>query len=553
MLTGRLELLETLRQTNGLSGFIHPKESPHDLFHVGHAGTALSQALGLAKQRDILNEERYIVSVIGDATLTCGMSLEALNNMSRDLSKFIVILNDNEMSISKNVGAITRILSRLLSNPLTNRLYQEIDHLVKRVPGYGNFLSEKGHKLKEAAKHLVSPAAFFEHFGLSYIGPLNGHDVGELVQNLEAIKNSDWPVILHVLTEKGHGMEQAEKNPILWHGAKPFCVNTGKFHASLETKPTFPKLFGKNVIEMGRKDETVVLVTPAMSAGSCLDGFAKEFPKRFFDVGIAEGHSVTFSGALAYQGKLKVFCSIYSTFLQRALDNVFHDVCLQEIPLVFAVDRAGIAGGDGATHNGVYDISFLSSMPNMAICQPRDGDLLKDLMQSAHEWNLPTAIRYPNLPTDDTGRPSIFRPLGKGEILQKGSEVLLITLGHLADNALEAAALFEKKWNVRPTVVDPIFVKPLDETLMKELMDTHSLVVTIEEHCPDSGFGSLVANFAMDRSIPIKFLKIALPDRFIEQGKYNDLMEQCGLDSLSIFTKVDEAYRSLAKIPCATF
>jgi 1-deoxy-D-xylulose-5-phosphate synthase len=538
MLTGRKEQLRTLRQTNGLSGFIEPKESIHDIFQVGHAGTALSQALGLAKQRDILDEDHYIVSLIGDATLTCGLSLEALNNMSRDLKKFIVILNDNEMSISKNVGAISNLLSRMLNNPLANRFYQEVEGLVKRVPGYGNFLAETGHRFKEAAKHLFSPAVFFEHFGLSYIGPLDGHNVEHLVHTLQAVRNSEWPVIIHVLTEKGRGMQEAEKNPILWHGAKPFCPDTGKFHASLETRPTFPKLFGSYIAEMGRKDKNIAVVTPAMSAGSCLDTFAQEFPKRFFDVGIAEGHCVTFSGALAHKKKLRVFCSVYSTFLQRALDNVFHDVCLQEIPLVFAIDRAGIAGGDGATHNGIYDISFLSAMPNMVLCQPRNGNLLKDLMESAHEWNLPTAIRYPNLPTSITNRSPFKRPLGKAEILQEGEELLLLPLGHLADTALEVASLWERERGIRPTVVDPIFIKPLDEELFLELMQTHSLVVTIEEHSPDCGFGSLMGNFLLKNLLETRFLKIALPDNFIEQGKYKDLIEQNRLDSSSIFEEI---------------
>ncbi|MBA2727631.1 MAG: 1-deoxy-D-xylulose-5-phosphate synthase, partial [Parachlamydiaceae bacterium] len=373
MLTERNDRFPTIRQHKGLCGFSHPKESPHDHFHAGHAGTALSLALGMATTRDLCSQQGYVVPVIGDATLTCGMSLEALNNISRDLKKFIVILNDNEMSISQNVGAITKILSRILSNPTTNKIHQELDSFISKIPSYGSALSKQGHKFTESVKNLVSPAAYFEQYGLSYIGPIDGHDVRKIIEILEGVKNSQWPVIIHLLTKKGQGMESAINNPVSYHGAKPFNVETGEFLPATSTKPTFPKIFGSHLLKMAEKDSSIVAVTPAMTAGSCLDEFIQKYPNRCFDVGIAESHAVTFSGGLAHGGKLKVVTSIYSTFLQRAFDNLFHDVCLQEKPVVFAIDRAGISGPDGSTHHGIYDISFLNAMPNMVICQPRDG------------------------------------------------------------------------------------------------------------------------------------------------------------------------------------
>lgn len=529
LLTGRNNRFQTIRQTNGLSGFCHPKESDHDHFFAGHAGTALSLALGVAKRRDLQKQDEYVIPVIGDATLTCGVSLEALNNISRDLKKFIVILNDNEMSISKNVGAITQILSRMVNSPTTNWLSQELDALVKRVPGYGTKLSHQGQKITESIKNLFSPAAFFEHFGLSYIGPIDGHDLKQVIDALEGVKNSSWPVILHFLTKKGQGMQEAIKNPVTWHGAKPFCVNTQKFLPTASNKPTFPKIFGKHILEMADRDESIVTVTPAMSCGSCLDPFVQKYPERCLDVGIAESHSVTFCGGLAHGGSLKVVSSVYSTFLQRAFDNLFHDVCLQELRVVFAIDRAGIAGGDGQTHNGIYDISFLNAMPNMVIAQPRDGDLLKDLLESAFAWNRPVAIRYPNIETSESGRPIEKRILGRGEILSSGKGVVLIGLGHMAYTALAVKETL-KEYGVNATVVDPIFVKPLDTDLLTDLLLTHSTIVTIEEHSAMTGLGSIINHHLLTNGFSnVQSINYGVPETFIEQGKLSDLLNEIGL------------------------
>lgn len=539
LLTGRNDLFPTIRQTHGLSGFSNPKESLHDHFYAGHAGTALSLALGVAKQRDLCKEKNYVIPIIGDATLTCGMSLEALNNISRDIKKFIVILNDNEMSISKNVGAITRILSRMLSNPRTTRLYQELDGLLTKIPGYGALISQQGHRITESIKHLFSPAVFFENFGLSYIGPIDGHNINEMIQAFEGIKNSNWPVFIHVLTKKGQGMNEALNNPSLWHGAKPFSPNTGKFLPTTSDKPTFPKIFGKHLLRMARTDESIVAITPAMSQGSCLDLFVAEFPDRCLDVGIAEAHSVTYAGGVAYGKKHKVFSSVYSTFLQRGFDNVFHDVCLQELNVVFAIDRAGIAGGDGQTHNGIYDISFLNAMPNMVITQPRDGDKLKDLLESAHGWNLPTSIRYPNMETTETERERIVLSLGKGEVLKSGSDVLIVAVGHMSELAFEISERLSLH-GIQPTIVDPVFIKPLDEELFIELLKTHSIVVTLEEHSLASGFGILFNSFTLRNGFYPKVLNFGVPEIFVEQGKYKDLLKSIGL-------AVDPIYQKLLK------
>lgn len=529
LLTGRQDRFHKIRQYKGLCGFSHPKESSHDHFHAGHAGTALSLALGVAKNRDLSQRHEYVIPIIGDATLTCGMSLEALNNMSRELKRFIVILNDNNMSISKNVGAITRILSRLLSNPTTNKIYQELDNLVSKIPSLGTTLSKQGHKLTESLKNLVSPAAFFEQYGLAYIGPIDGHDIKKLVDALQGVKDSQWPIIIHVLTNKGQGMEEAIKNPVSYHGAKPFSLDTGKFLPTPTTQPTFPKIFGTHLLKMAENDPSLVAITPAMSAGSCLDDFMKKFPERCLDVGIAESHSVTYAGGLAYGGKMKVVVSIYSTFLQRAFDNLFHDICLQELPVVFAIDRAGISGPDGSTHHGIYDISFLNAMPNMVICQPRNGQLLKELMEASFSWKRPSAIRYPNMTTSDSQGPLKTRELGKGEILAEGSGILIIALGHMTDTALKTREILSQE-GISSTVLDPIFVKPLDSELLCQLLTTHQKIVTLEEHSVISGMGSIVNHFLLSKGYSqIQVLNLGIPEAFIEHGSHKELMNEMGL------------------------
>lgn len=550
ILTGRNDRFDKIRQFNGLCGFSNPKESVHDHFYAGHAGTALSLGLGVAKNRDLMKRKDHVIPIIGDATLTCGLSLEALNNIPKELKRFIVILNDNRMSISKNVGAITTILSRLINNPTTDKIYHEVDALLNKIPGLGETLSKQGQKLTESLKNLVSPAAFFEQYGLSYIGPIDGHDIKKLCEALNGVKNCDWPVILHVMTNKGQGMEEATNNPVSYHGARPFDPSTGQFLPTKQANPTFPKIFGAHILKMAEVDPSLVAITPAMSAGSCLDDFIKKFPDRCLDVGIAESHAATFAGGLAYGKKMKVVLSIYSTFMQRAFDNVFHDVCLQELPVLFAIDRAGISGPDGSTHHGIYDISFLNALPNMVIAQPRNGQLLKELLDSAFSWERPTAIRYPNLPTEDSTLPLNSRPLGKGEIMENGSEILLIGLGHHVETAKKVSENL-KKLGYNPTIVDPIFVKPLDEELFTELLSTHNKIITIEEHSLTSGLGAIFNHFLISRDFKgIEVKNFGIPETFLEQGSHKELLELIGLTPEKITQEI-LTYFTL-RDPCAS-
>ncbi len=550
LLTGRQGLFHAIRQFKGLCGFSHPKESPHDHFYAGHAGTALSLALGVAKNNELNDRQDYVIPIIGDATLTCGVSLEALNNIPAHLKRFIVILNDNAMSISENVGAITNILSRFLSNPLTNKLHQELDSIVSKIPTYGTTLAKKGHKFTEALKNFVSPAVFFEHYGLSYIGPIDGHDIKKLIEVLEGLKDSQWPVVVHVLTKKGLGLEEAIKNPVSYHGAKPFHKETGKFLPASSTKPTFPKIFGQHILKMAEQDPNLIAVTPAMSAGSCLDDFMKKFPDRCLDVGIAESHAITFCGGLAHGRTKKVVASIYATFLQRAMDNVFHDICLQELPVVFAIDRAGISGPDGSTHHGIYDISFLNAMPNMIITQPRNGHVLKELLESAFSWDRPAAIRYPNMATDEPALPLKYRTLGKGEILAEGSGLLIIALGHMNNTAMAVREMLLAK-GINATVLDPVFVKPLDSELLCQLLLTHSQLVTIEEHSAISGMGSIINNFLMSNGYTgLEVLNFGIPETFLDQGSHAELMNEIGLTADKIYQQILVHFKFDAKVEC---
>lgn len=537
LLTGRMDKFERIRQFKGLCGFAHPKESAHDHFYAGHAGTALSLALGVAKNRDLTKRKEHIIPVLGDASLTCGLTLEALNNIPKDLQRFIVLLNDNRMSISHNVGAITHILSRFINNPRSNKIYQEIEHLLSKIPGYGAAIAKHGIRLKESIKNLVSTAPFFEQFNLAYVGPVDGHDVEKLTQILEDLKDSTQPVLLHVLTVKGKGMESASENPITYHGCKPFDKTTGKFLPS-SSKSTFPSIFGRHILKMAQNDPSLLAITPAMPAGSCLEEFMNAFPERCLDVGIAEGHAVTYCGGIAYGKKMKVVCSIYSTFFQRAFDNLFHDVCLQELPVVFAVDRAGISGPDGSTHHGIYDIAFLNAMPNMVICQPRDGHMLKELLESAFFWERPTAIRYPNMATEDSDTPLVKREMGMGEILVEGRQLAIIALGHTCQTALKIRELL-LPYGIEATVIDPIFVKPLDTELFCSILSTHKCIVTLEEHSVNAGLGMIFNSFLVrNKFTHISVLNFGIPDTFLEQGSHKELIEEIGLNPESIAQQI---------------
>ncbi len=546
LLTNRHKNFASIRQYKGLCGFTHPQESIHDHFYAGHAGNAISLALGLAKNAEFTDAKDYIIPILGDASLTCGLTLEALNNIPKDLKRFIVILNDNSMAISKNVGAITNILSRLINNPITNKLYVEIESALSKIPGYGLFLARQGDKVKGSVKNLVSSAPFFEQYGLNYIGPIDGHDIRKLSETFEALKGDNKPTIVHVLTTKGKGLDVAIKNPTPYHGAKPFNRNTGAFYPS--STQTFPKIFGKHLLEIADKDPSIIAITPAMPAGSCIDKFMKKYPKRCIDVGIAEGHSVTYSAGIAFGKNMKVVAILYSSFLQRAFDNIFHDVCLQRIPVLIMIDRAGISGGDGANMNGIYDIGFLNSMPNMVITQPRNGHVLKELLESAFDWNSPACIRYPNLPTTENNLPIKKRSLGRAEILNEGSEIALIGMGHMCDTAMEVKTKLVEK-GLNPTVIDPVFIKPLDTELFCSIIENHPMIVTMEEHSLHTGLGSIINSFILQNGFTNKqTLNIGIPDIFVEHGKHSLLVKELGLDADTITTKILKQFSLKAAI-----
>jgi 1-deoxy-D-xylulose-5-phosphate synthase len=546
ILTGRNNSFHTIRKFKGLSGFASPDESPHDHFFAGHAGTALSLALGMVKARDLNHQDYHVLPVLGDAALTCGLTHEALNNIPKHLKNFIIILNDNAMAISKNVGAITSILNRVINNPTSNKLYREIEHVLRKIPGCKELFTEEGHKLPESLKNLVSTAPFFEQYGLSYIGPIDGHNLKKLIHTLESAKNAHIPCLIHVFTVKGQGMPRAIENPTCYHGARPFERLTGKFLPNPSVKPTFPKIFGQHILKMADENPHLVALTPAMPAGSCLTPYMEKYPDRCLDVGIAEGHCVTFAGGLAYDRTKKVVVCVYATFLQRALDNLFQDVCLQKLPVIFALDRGGLAGGDGVTHNGIYDIAFLNAMPNILITQPRNGQLLKELLQSALHFEYPTVIRYPNLATEDLDIPLVSRPIGRGEILSPGSHLAIIALGHKCETALQIKALLKQE-EIDATVVDPIFIKPLDQTLFTELFTTHPWIVTLEEHSLKGGLGSIVNQFAIEQGFyqaegSRNILNLGIPELYVNHGSHTELTKEIGLDAETVVEKILEHF-----------
>jgi len=533
LLTGRNARFSTIRQKNGLCGFTYPPESPHDFFYSGHAGNALSLALGVAKSRDLREQDHMIIPIIGDGALTCGLTLEAMNNIPKRLKNFIMVLNDNAMAISENVGAITNILSRFFNSPRANNIYEELVSILSKIPGYGKILAKQGNKMKESLKNLISTAPFFEQFGLAYVGPIDGHDIKKMMDTFAALKCIKHPTIVHILTIKGQGMNHAINNPTPYHGAKPFNRTTGEFYPS-QSSHSFPTVFGNYLLKMAERDPDLVAITPAMPVGSHLDAFMKRFPERCIDVGIAEGHAITYAGGIGYGGKLKVIVCVYSSFLQRAFDNVYHDICVQRTPIVIAVDRAGLSAGDGVMAHGIYDIGFLHSIPRMILVQPRNGHLLKELLESAFDWNQPTAIRYPNLATSEDTLPIKKRVIGKGEILAEGEDVILISLGHMYTVALDARAILLKK-HITACVIDPIFIKPLDEELLLKKTQYSQCIITIEEHSLQGGLGSIINHFIAQKNMHhLNVINFGIPDTFVEHGNYQHFLRKFGITAENI-------------------
>ncbi len=521
LLTGRQgEGFTRLRQSGGLAGFLSRAESPHDAFGAGHAGTALSAALGLAVARDLRNGNEHVAAVIGDASLTCGITWEAFNNLSINTRRLIVILNDNEWSISKNVGALANYLNDLITNPFYNRLDRDVKSAVLKLPG-GERIVRAARKWKRETKDYIVPSSIFESFGMRYLGPVDGHDFEVLEKNLDFAKRCEMPVLLHVLTQKGKGYPPAEKHPERFHGTGPFDADTGKKKKPDGSNPvsTYQEAFGKALLKLARADPDITAVTAAMTGGTGLRYIREKLPRQFFDVGIAEEHAVIFAAGMAAKG-FKPVVAIYSTFLQRSFDPIMHDVCLQNLPVVFCLDRAGLSPGDGPTHHGLYDIAYLRCLPNAVIMQPKDEDELSDMLWTGLRIGRPAFIRYPR--GNGTGAPLKRKPekleTGQAEVLRPGEHLNLWALGPWTADALELAERLETETDLSVGVVNARFVKPLDRELLLRQAEAGSAFVTFEDHTLTGGFGSAVLEAFQSAGCQAPVECVGWPDRFILHG-----------------------------------
>ncbi|NPA32575.1 MAG: 1-deoxy-D-xylulose-5-phosphate synthase [Aquificae bacterium] len=538
ILTDRKEQFPTLRQYGGISGFLKRDESIYDAFGAGHSSTSISAALGFRIAKDLKGEkEDYVIAVIGDGALTAGMAYEALNNAGHlRPDRFIVILNDNEMSISPNVGAISTYLSKIISGHFVQETRQKIKKFLQH---FGETPLRLMKLTEEFLKGIISPGILFEELGFNYIGPVDGHDIKSLEETLKNVKEIEGPVLLHVYTKKGKGYKPAEENPVKWHGVAPYKVESGEI-IKKPSPPTWTSVFGKAIVELGEMDEKIVVITPAMKEGSGLSEFAKRFPERFFDVGIAEQHACTFAAGLAAEG-LRPVASYYSTFLQRAYDQLIHDVALQNLPVTFAIDRAGLVGDDGPTHHGAFDLSFLRCVPNMVICAPKDEQELRDLLYTGIYSGKPFALRYPRgqaygVPTE--GFKEI--PIGSWEELIEGEDAVILAVGYPVYQALRASEELLKE-GIKVGVVNARFVKPMDEALLRELAKRYELFITVEENALAGGFGSAVLEFFAREGINKRVVNLGIPDRFVEHGKQDLLRALVGIDSEGIKRAVKKA------------
>lgn len=538
LLTGRRDRFSTLRRLNGISGFPKRRESEYDCFGVGHASTSISAALGMASARDILGGGEKIVAVIGDGSLTGGLALEGLNQAG-DLKKdLLVVLNDNNMSISSNVGAISSFLSRKMTSEFFVRVRKEVKNLLTNIPGIGKDLLLLVRKAEESLKGFLTPGMLFEAFGFQYVGPIDGHRIELLVDTLARVSRLKGPVLLHVLTRKGMGYPPAEKNPSRFHGVGPFDPATGEVRAAKGGPGTYTSVFGGTLVEMAETDDRIVAITAAMLEGTGLKEFSRRFPDRFFDVGIAEPHAVTFAAGLATRG-LRPVVAVYSTFLQRAYDSVLHDVCLQELPVVFALDRGGLVGADGPTHQGIFDLSYLRHIPNLTLMVPRDEAELRRAMVTAMGHPGPFAFRYPRGAAEGVSLAEPPKPVtvGHGETLREGSDGVIFPVGVTVRPALQAAERLETE-GIRLSVVDPRFVKPLDRELLCAGAARTGVVITVEENVLPGGFGSSVLELMEEEGLTPKLLRIGLPDAFVEQGSQRELRSLLGIDTDGIANRI---------------
>jgi len=535
LLTGRRQQFHTLRQYDGISGFTRMSESPYDAFSTGHSSTSISAGLGVACAKCLKKDKAKVVAVIGDGSMTAGLAYEGLNQAGAIQKNLIVILNDNDMSIAPNVGAISSLLSRAFSTRYMQDFKKEFSYFLKSLPGIGDDIYQFAKRSKESFKTFITPGMLFEAFNFEYFGPINGHNLIHLIDILINIRELNEPVLLHVTTKKGKGYAPAEKNPIYYHGVGCFDIKTGECISANDSIPTYTEVFGETIFKMAKNDDRIVAVTAAMPEGTGLTKFAEAYPDRFFDVGIAEQHGVTFAAGLASEG-LKPVVAIYSTFLQRAYDQILHDVCIEALPVVFAVDRGGIVGEDGATHNGVFDLSYLRSLPNMVIMAPKDENELVRMLCTALNHNGPVAVRYPRGVAQGVSMENQDAPLpiGKAEVLTEGDDVLILAIGQSVCEALAAHSMLLEQ-EISATVVNCRFVKPLDADLIGSLARDIPRIITVEENVRHGGFGSAVLECLSEQYITGYLLEcIGIPDTFVEHGSQTFLRSKYGIDAAAV-------------------
>lgn len=546
ILTGRKDRLHTIRQYKGLSGFLKRSESEYDTFGAGHASTAISAALGMVAARDLTNESYNVVAIVGDGSMTGGMVYEGMNNAGILKKNFIVVLNDNNMSIAPNVWSLSNYFTQLIANPSYNRFKANVYELTGKLDTWGDRIRRVAARLEEGVKVVITPGMLFEALGFRYFGPINGHNVGQLVSIFSDVKNYNGPILVHVTTHKGKGYKPAEADVQKLHGVTPFDKVTGKSPKKAGGPPAYTKVFGTALTELAKKDRKIVGITAAMPDGTGLDILQKELPDQFFDVGIAEQHAVTFAAGLATQGCTPV-CAIYSTFLQRAFDQIIHDVALQHLPVVFALDRGGLVGADGPTHHGVFDLSYLRMIPEMVVMAPKDENELRDMLYTAiHHKHGPIALRYPRGNAIGVPMKEAFDlvPIGKGEVLREGQHVAILAIGLMVQHSLRAAELLAKQ-GILAEVVNMRFVKPLDVDLIKSLSKRFDHFVTIEDNVTIGGFGSAVAECLLSHGLNHVYLKLhGLPDRFVDHGTPEELYKELHIDPAGIAGVVEQFLRS---------
>jgi 1-deoxy-D-xylulose-5-phosphate synthase len=545
LLTGRRDRFSTIRTEGGLSGFPKISESEHDAFGTGHSSTSISAALGIIEARDRSNEKFNVIAVIGDGAMSGGLAFEGLNNAGHLKKNLIVILNDNEMSISPNVGALSAYMNRILTGEFYRKFKRESKTFIEGIPKVGLQFSKIAQKAEETIKGLILPGVLFEELGFEYVGPIDGHNTRLLIETLNSIKTTSSPTLIHVITKKGKGYEFSEKDPCVFHGIGPFEMETGS-QISQGAVTTYSSVFGNTLTDLGSSDKRIIAVSAAMKEGTGLDCFAEKYPDRFYDVGIAEPHAVTFAAGLASRG-LKPVVAIYSTFLQRAYDEIIHDVCLQKLPVIFAIDRAGIVGEDGPTHQGLFDISFLRHIPNLVVMSPKDGEELRMMLEFAIKHNGPSAIRYPRgkVPESSLKVPEIV--MGAGELIRQGTDLALIAVGNRVIPAKRAAEQLEKT-GISTTVVNARFIKPIDENMLLSISSQVPKLLTIEENVLQGGYGSAVLEFLnTSETADVRIKRLGIPDRFVEQGNPERLREKYGIDENGIFN----AALSFVKEPSA--